>query len=348
MNEERKLATIRVIDDLLSIAGADRIELALVDGWQVVVQKDQFKIGDRVIYAEIDSWIPTAVAPFLSRGSNVKTFQGIEGNRLKTIKLKGVMSQGLILPVRESLEAAGRNVPDCFVPEVGADVTELLGILKWERALPAALMGTARGNFPYFVPKTNQERIQNSWKRLEEADFNLDWVVTEKLDGSSMTVYLKDGVFGVCSRNIDLKEDETNSFWKMARKMDLERKMREVYEDTGEDFALQGELVGPGIQSNPYQLTEQAFYVFSVWNISGARYEAPQDAVWLAEVRMGIPFVPVLNVVALPQFLETLLSVADGESRLNKGIAREGLVFHRCDGWNSFKVISNAWLLEND
>jgi RNA ligase (TIGR02306 family) len=345
-SEERKLATIRVIDDLRPIEGADRIELAIVDGWQVVVQKG-YNIGDKVIYAEIDSWIPTKIAPFLSRGGSPKVFRGLEGNRLKTIKLKGVVSQGLILPIKETLEL-DYEVPDCFVPEVGADVTGLLGIIKYEKEIPAGLAGTARGNFPNFVPKTNQERIQNSWKYLRDDDFAQEWMVTEKLDGSSMTVYLKDGVFGVCSRNIDLKEDETNSFWKAARKYDLEAKLRAFFDETGCQIALQGELVGPGIQSNPYHLKEQEFYVFNVYDIDAQGYLDAENTTWLVEEKLLLPLVPVVGIVTLPVYLESILSVAEGQSQLNNGVDREGLVFHRKDGRNSFKAISNKWLLAND
>lgn len=344
---DRKMATIRVVTGIKPIEGADRIELALIDGWQVVVQKDQFKEGDKVIYFEIDSWVPHKIAPFLTRGTKPKEYNGVEGNRLKTVKLKGTLSQGLVLPVKETLEI-DHEVPECFVPEDGADVTDLLNIQKYEKPIPAQLAGMMRGNFPSFVPKTHQERIQNYWKTLDTVDLQQEWMITEKLDGTSMTVYLRDGVFGVCSRNIDLKEDETNSFWKAAKKYGLQYVLEKILVDTGTEVAIQGELVGPGIQGNPYNLKEQEFYVFNVFNITENCYLDPRSATWLMEEKHQLPFVPVIGIATLPKFLETLLSAADGPSMLADGVDREGIVLHRRDGWNSFKVISNNWLLKNE
>lgn len=349
MNDvDRKMATIRVVSRTKPIEGADRIEMALVDGWWVVVQKDQFKEGDRVIYFEIDSWVPHKLAPFLTKGKTPKVYNGVEGNRLRTVKLKGQISQGLILPVRETLEAAGNEVPECFTPLVDADVTEMLGVQKWERPISAQLAGIMRGSFPHFIPKTHQERIQNYWKTLDAADLEQEWMITEKLDGSSMTAYLHDGIFGVCSRNIDLKDDDTNSFWKAARKYGLQYVLEKIAVDTGIEVAIQGELVGPGIQNNPYNLKEQEFYVFNVFNITENCYLDPRSATWLMEEKHQLPFVPVIGIATLPKFLETLLSAADGPSMLADGVDREGIVLHRRDGWNSFKVISNRWLLKNE
>ena len=144
--------------------------------------------------------------------------------------------------------------------------SELLGILKYEKPLSAQLAGQARGNFPSFIPKTDEERIQNLSKQLAKwQEQNLEFEVTEKLDGSSMTVYItteqdEQGQevprFGVCSRNLDLKDTEGNSFWEAAKKYDLERKLIEFNAECSMNIAIQGELVGEGIQGNKYKLTE--------------------------------------------------------------------------------------------
>ena len=232
----RKLATVRKIDNILPIAGADAIECAVVGGWKVVVKKGEYQVGDLGIYCEIDSWIPHALAPFLSKGKEPRVFEGIPGERLRTVKLRGQISQGLLLP------AVGTGEGD--------DLTELLGIVKWEKPIPAQLAGQAKGNFPAVIPKTDQERVQNLVKEIELAQGD-EFEETEKLEGSSMTCYLIGDEFGVCSRNLDLKETEGNSFWATARAEDIETKMRQLrVKSTFTDFAVQGELIGPGIQGN--------------------------------------------------------------------------------------------------
>jgi RNA ligase (TIGR02306 family) len=150
----RKLATIRVIDALNPIEGADAIECATIGGWKVVVKKGEFNVGDRAVYCEIDSWIPTELAPFLSKGKEPREFEGIKGERLRTVKLRGQLSQGLLL----NLDSA---IPQTNSFADGDDVSELLNIVKWEMPMNAQLAGMAKGNFPSQIPKTDQERVQN-------------------------------------------------------------------------------------------------------------------------------------------------------------------------------------------
>ena len=188
----RKLATIRKIDALTPIVGADAIECAAVGGWKVVVKKGEYTVGDLAVYCEIDSWIPTELAPFLSKGKEPRVYEGILGERLRTVKLRGQLSQGLLLP----LEPTCANIESELFE--GLDVSLPLGIVKWERLLNAQLAGMAKGNFPSLIPKTDQERVQNLKSEIAQAaEDGLEFEVTEKLEGSSMTVYLMDGVFGV-------------------------------------------------------------------------------------------------------------------------------------------------------
>ena len=323
----RKLATIRRVNNIQPIPNADNIEVVSVDGWNVVCKKGDHHVGELVLYLEVDSWVPHEMAPFLSRGKEPREFNGVKGERLRTIKLKGQLSQGLILPI------PWFDTNDRYE---GEDVTEKLGIQLWEKPLPAQLKGEAKGYFPEFIQKTDQERIQN----ITLTDST--WEITEKLDGSSMTVYLKDGVFGVCSRNIDLKETEDNAFWKTARQYNLEEKMRGF----NDNFALQGELVGPGIQGNPYQLNELRFYVFDLYDIQFQVYLKPNLVVAVCHA-MDIPHVPIYGFnVPTPPSREEALRIADGTSELNPKVAREGLVFKDMTTEQSFKVISNAWLLK--
>lgn len=346
----RKLATIRVIDALNPIEGADAIECATIGGWKVVVKKGEFNVGDRAVYCEIDSWIPTELAPFLSKGKEPREFEGVKGERLKTIKLRGQLSQGLLIPLEIKMSGNLLPITRRCVAE-GEDVTDELGILKWEKPMNAQLAGMARGNFPSLIPKTDQERAQNMVKEIVSAnEAGMRYEITEKLEGSSMTVYLIDGEFGVCSRNLDLKETEGNAFWQVARRDGIEEKMRNETDENW-DFAIQGELIGPGIQGNIYNLKEVEFRVFDVYDITNGCYLNPLPRRNLIAC-MDLKHVPVLvaagslydtlGITDIPQ----LLKFAEGKSVMGMiGCEREGLVFKEVSGGMTFKVISNKYLL---
>jgi len=239
---ERKLASIQVIADIRPIEGADAIEVARINNWDVVVAKNVgHKVGDYVVYCEIDSFLPVREEFEFLRKSSFKRMGDQEGFRLKTIRLRGQVSQGLILPISIFGDFG-------WTAYEGLDVTERLGIVKYEPPIPAELAGKVRGNFPGFLRKTDEERVQNLTKDYAKwVEEGLDFYVTEKLDGSSATFYLNGDVFGVCSRNLDLEETEGNTFWKVARELKLEEKLRE----NGQNLAIQGELIGEGIQGNP-------------------------------------------------------------------------------------------------
>jgi RNA ligase (TIGR02306 family) len=329
----RKLATIRVIDAIYPIPDADAIEVAVVGGWKVVVKKDEFDAGDLAVYLEIDSWVPNELAPFLSKGKDPREFEGIKGERLRTIKLRGQLSQGLLLPVNR----------DTVEWNEGDDVTEYLGIKKWEKPMNAQLAGMARGNFPSLIPKTDQERVQNLVKEIAvAAERGAEFEVTEKLEGSSMTCYLIDGVFSVCSRNLDLKETEGNTFWTTARALDIESKMREFNMD---NYAIQGELIGPGIQGNIYKLSKPEFRVFDVYSIVDGKYLNPAERRGVIGM-MGLPHVPVLFVDKDVRCndVQEILMWAEGKSTLGD-TEREGIVFKEVNGGMTFKAISNKYLL---
>lgn len=342
----RKLATVRKITDTQPIEGADAIDVATVDGWKVVVKKSEFNVNDLCIYFEIDSWVPATIAPFLNKG---RTYNGVEGERLRTKKLRGQISQGLVLPLNVLQEVSSF---DSILLEEGFDLTTILGVQKFEKPLAANLRGVARGNFPSFVHKTDQERIQNLKKEFENwKSTNEQWEITEKLDGSSMTVYLNNQVFGVCSRNLDLKETEDNSLWQVSRKLNLEEKMREV-SGGYKNFAIQGELVGPGIQGNKYGLKELDFYVFDVFDIDTQEYLPPAERLVLIDKVMKLKHVPVFDYIYVlddNDTIDSLLTFADGASVIGNKSAREGLVYKNMNNSHkSFKTISNKWLLKNE
>jgi len=335
----RKLASIRKIDSIRAIEGADAIECAVVGGWTVVVKKGEFAAGDLAVYCEIDSWIPHALAPFLSKGNEPRVYDGIAGERLRTIRLRGQLSQGLLLGVDVVL-----NLNQFF--DQGSDVTELLGIVKYEAPIPAQLAGEVKGMFPSWIQKTDQERIQNLkeelayWAKEQHA-----WEITEKLDGSSMTVYLRDGEFGVCSRNLELKPSETNSLWKVAVANDLELKLRRA----NRNIALQGELIGEGIQGNPYKSKGQDFFLFDIYNIDTNKYFTPAERKAFVD-EFNIKHVPVFGSLVMDESttVDALLTLAEGKSVMGMvGCEREGLVFKILDMQCSFKAISNKFLLKH-
>jgi RNA ligase (TIGR02306 family) len=348
----RKMASIRKIDSLRPIVGADAIECAIVGGWTCVVKKGEFKVGDLAVYLEIDSWVPTALAPFLSKGKEPRVYEGIQGERLRTVKLRGQLSQGLLLPVINDVTGTYLMIYTDETGEYslsvaeGDDVSEALGIVKWEMPLNAQLAGQAKGNYPTAIPKTDQERCQNLVTEIDQAITDkLQFEVTEKLEGSSMTVYLIDGVFGVCSRNLDLKETTDNTFWQVARRDDIESKMRTV---VGTDFAIQGELIGPGIQGNIYKLSKPEFRVFDVYNISGGFYVTPNKRQTLITM-MGLLHVPVIayQTIVPCSTVDELLTWAEGPSAITPSQEREGVVFKQVDGGMTFKSISNRYLLKS-
>jgi RNA ligase (TIGR02306 family) len=331
---ERKLASIRKISDIQPIENADMIELAIVDGWKVVVAKNvNHKVGDLVVYCEIDSFLPIKEEfEFLRKGSYKKMVDGTEGFRLRTIKLRGQVSQGLILPIH--------TLPLLEMVHEGQDVTEMLGIVKYEPPIPAELAGKVKGLFPSFLRKTDEERIQNLSGEIENWK-DKTFYVTEKLDGSSATFYYKDGEFGVCSRNLELLETEDNTFWKFARQVDLENKMR----DFDINISLQGELIGEGIQGNPYKIKGQTVRFFNLFDIDLQEYHSLSMFKGVCN-RFGVDMVPILNEhFEMFNTVEDILEYAEGKSVLNPNFDREGVVIRSLDRKISFKAISNKFLL---
>ncbi len=340
------MATIRKIDALRPIVGADAIECAIVGGWTCVVKKDEYTAGDLAVYCEIDSWIPHEVAPFLSRGNFPHVYNEVKGERLRTVKLRGQLSQGLLLPIA-TVENLIYIDGTRFQVEEGDDVSEALGIVKYEAPIPASLAGEVKGMFPSRIPKTDQERIQNLSTELEEWKAEkLTWEVTEKLDGSSMTVYIIDGEVGVCSRNLDLKPNKDNSLWATAYKNEIDVKLIQSLSN----LAIQGELVGNGIQGNIYKMRDQEFYVYDIYDIDAGRYFTPAERVAYCKV-WDIKHVPVFKTdfMLTNETVADLLQMAEAKSVMGdiSGPEREGLVYKCNEQQVSFKAISNAFLLRD-
>lgn len=335
----RKLASIRRIAEIRAIPGADAIECAVVDGWTVVVKRGEFIPGDHAVYFEVDSWIPHELAPFLSKGSEPREYNGIKGERLRTVKLRGQLSQGLLLHMGD-IDIVWRNEYKI----AGYDLTELLGIQKYEPPVPAQLAGVVKGAWPSAVPKTDEERVQNltaEWPELSQYNYE----ISEKLEGSSMTVALIDGEFLVCSRNLNLKETEGNTLWAVARRYDMERRMRELNLD---NVAIQGELVGEGVQGNHYGIKGQDFFVYSIYDVREGEYLSPLARPLLTQ-HLGLRHVPVIAADASIRgnTVEQMLAMANGASELNPAKLREGLVFKAINSQAHWKAVSNQYLLKH-
>ena len=325
----RKMASVQRVLEKKSIVGADLIEAYRVNGWWVVDKKGAYEVGDLVVYCEVDSWIPHTLAPFLTKpGHYPREYLGVEGERLRTVKLKGQLSQGLLLPLVEDNS------------EEGQDFSEILGITKWEDTRYMANMD-ARGNFPDFIPKTDQERVQNLDRTLEKY-FGQSFEVTVKRDGSSLTAFVNGEESGVCSRNVNLKETEDSAFWAAANSLSLIPKIL----STGRNLALQGELMSQKIQGNYEKVQGIEWNCFDIYDIDTQAYLLPKERRELCK-QLRIPHIKVVEEdFVLCHNVDQLLEMAEGPG-VNAGVKREGLVFKQNNGQFSFKAISNSYLLKH-
>lgn len=338
VDTERALASIRKIKNLLPIPGADSIELAQIDGWECVVKKGEFKVGDLSVYFEIDSLLPPK--PEFQ-------FLEIKKYRIKTIRLRGQISQGLALPI------SSISYVDLSSVKEGDNVTDLLGIKKYEVAIRGqknAFLGCPSGVFPTsIIRKTDEPRIQNCVQFLYDYE-GVEFYYAEKLDGSSFTAYLKYDHFGVCSRNYEIKEGEfeVGAFIEVSRKLGLEEKFRKL----NRSIALQGELIGSQVQGNKYNLSERTVKIFSGWDIECQKY-LDLDELEAVTKDMGLEMVPVLGKnMPLKFTVKELIAMSIGKSVMGD-TEREGLVFrpmkemiHKRLGRVSFKVINPEFLLK--
>jgi len=363
---ERQLATIRRVSQVDGIPNKDRIGLAHIDGWTVIVQKADIHANDLVVFCEIDSVLPDAEwCSFLK-----------DSKRIKTMKMAGCLSQGIAFPL--SILPAGTKAVE------GMDVTEILGITKWERPdatdsidellskkpskkYPTWLLRLLRKpffrkwlgkwllpkkvlkGFPEFVSKTDETRIQNAPWYLDK---DQQWCMTEKIDGQSGTFIVKrtNKVWGpkfetfVCSRNIRLSKPDNSSYWKVWKKYGLEQILISLCNSLQSDWVcIQGEVIGPGIQGNKYKRSEPELYVFNFITSRDGRW-ASADGKLLLEP-LGLNWVPIIGTGLLPKSVEEMLTLAHGPSKLADTL-REGLVCRSLDGVQSFKAVDPEFLIK--
>lgn len=379
---DRKLARVVQIDSLHPIEGADRIELALIGGWQVVVGKGLYSEGDKCVYFEVDSLLPTTVSAFseLANRLSSKLLHEIDGKpyaRIKTAKMMKHLSQGFCVPLSHLMLN-----PDS---PVGSDVTKWCGVLKYEKGEERSMnnAGTSDGvksrttkPFPSFIPKTDQNRVQNIVPRYLQsvADCEL-FEKTFKLNGSSMTVWLKDSVLGVASRNVSFRmqvenkgfmrsfrdyvkqvkkhgfrhakfvtqlEPDNNAFTQMAKNSGVTDALVRL----NRNLAIQGEMVGPTIQKNFEGVKSNQFYIYDIFDIDRQKYLLPVERVELI-AKYNLQAVPPAGIVTLPATVAEAIEDADGPSGLN-GKMREGFVYKAVTRDFSFKVISNKYLMKEE
>lgn len=332
---DRKLASIQCVTEVSDIKNADFIERIRVMGWTLVAKKDEFKVNDLCVFIEIDSVLPSDNPDF--------AFMEKSNFRVKTMKMKKVLSQGLAMPL--SILETGKLLDPNRVTE-GLDVTEPLKITKWEPPIKFNA-GDTLGRFPFYVPKTDEIRIQSALGALDELRNHFAYI-TVKCDGTSGTFSHKDGDFQVSSRNLSLKPSDQSLYWKMADKYDLATKLPELG-----NFAVQGEICGPGIQNNHLELKETDVFVFDVYDIDNQRYLGFEDMREMV-YRLHMKSVPSVIINSFFDFnLEELLELANGTYSMSVHL-REGIVVRPMEemysetlsGRLSFKALSNEFLLK--
>lgn len=381
---ERKLARIEIIDTLLPIEKADRIEVAVIGGWNVIVQKGLYTPGSKAVFCEVDSLLPLTHPAFESLESSSAPKVEEEGKqyaRIRTMKMRGVVSQGFCVPL--SIAGVALDL------KVGTDVSGFLGVIKYvnrrerDHISCDGVKGIRTSSFPSFIPRTDQNRVQNiipSYNdSLNKGEF---FEKSFKLDGSSMTVWNNAGVPGVASRNVGFNltpekygwKDVLLSLycqlkcgvmpWKLKIIRDVERKdnaftlaakesgaldaAQKMWETEGRSLAFQGELVGPNIQKNFEGVDKNTYYIYDVYDIKAQRYLLPDERVVLVD-KLGLNHVPLASThaVLLPVDVPTAIKDASGPSGLN-GKYREGFVYKSMSRNFSFKVISNEYLLKEE
>lgn len=315
------LATIQTIKDVRKHPNADSLDIVKVLGWEVVTKRDEFKIGDLCVYICIDTIVPEIPEFEFLRNKNF---------RIKPIRLRKEYSNGICFPLN--------ILPSDLQVGEGLDVTNILNIRKYEKPVPAELAGIAVGHIPGFLIITDEDNLRSNPEAVPEM-YGRPYYITRKEDGSSGTYFVRNGTFGVCSRRIHLKESETNGFWRMARKYDIENVLKTAFPD--KDIAIQGEVVGPGIQNNKLGLKELEFRLFNLFDINTRSYIDYTTIIEFTN-KYNIPMVPLVNEGSTFGYsLEELVELAKAQNYPTGGPA-EGIVIRPKDPFYS-NVLKKSW-----
>ena len=353
----RKLASIQTIADLQPIHGADAIEVATILGWKVVVKRGEFEVGDLCVYCEIDSVMPDR--PEFA-------FLKDKKYRIKTVKLRGQISQGIAFPIDIVIRALAEHGKSSVGIHEGDDVTELIGVTKWDPPEVASGNGESMGSFPsQWISKTDEIRIQSIPEIIQELPLHESYYyISEKEDGTSATFLLDPyGEFYVCSRNLRIRNGD-NTYWDMVRKYDIERKLRDwqdvetnrLIKNVGSSLAIQAEIIGPGIQKNRLGLKHIELRIFNIFDVESQTYLSLAEMMMLA-IHWNIPMVKILATDVSFSGNETVDYFIDlAKGTYENGYPREGIVIRPqkethsnvLNSRLSFKVINNDFLLKEN
>lgn len=335
----RKLVTIQNVVNVSNIPDADRIEMIQILGWQCVSKKGEFKVGDRCVYFEVDAFLPVNDNRYeFLRASSYRNNEIMgEGFRIKTQKFRGQISQGLALPLSSFPELEGI--------ENDVDVSDILGVVKWDMPEMESDVGTVAGDKPYGIPTTDETRVQ-SIDELRKQLLGKKYYISTKMDGTSCTAYFINGEFGVCTRNNLLKDDGKSSMYAYMYRIGLAEKLRKY----GKNIVIQGEFCGHGVQKNRLRLKQAEWYVFNVIDADTMRLVNLNTMLEICK-ELGLKTVPIEEVAdnfnyTLPELLER------AKGKYPSGLDKEGIVVrpvepeycHILGKSLSFKVLNNDFL----
>ena len=369
----RDLAYIARIEDLKPIEGKDRIELAAVAGWEVIVEKNRYNIGDLVVYAEYDTILP-ANNPnfeFLRKRCYSKTYDGF---RIRNMTMAGHVSQGIVFPLSIlPPEAKARSVY-----KEGTSVAALLGIRKYD---PEALREEERLQrkknknklfkllmknklfkktylyfitpvsrpYPKTVAKADEMNIQKLFDEYKANDTEHDfYYVTEKLEGQAAVYMLHKNKYMFFSHNVDMTKAGNSNWQYISDKYKMKDKLKEAKKLYRRQFAIMGEIVGPGIQKNIYKFPDKEFFVYKIVDTdTGLALEF--DELQTVTNALGLTMVPILEPkITLDSFktISDVLEYSNGPSVFKEAPMREGVVFrHVYDQRIGFKAKSPKYLI---
>ena len=378
---ERELAYIVKVLETKDIEGYDNVYYVRLNSWWCVAPKD-IKLGDLVVYFEIDSKLP--------ENDNRFSFLASKKFRIKTIKICGVVSQGLILPLSDFPELKGCKEGDFVTDKLHVEkydhdainegavkskvsdfqravdrhpkffknpIVKYLMKYKPVRFVLAKLFvlkkDKDKSKWPEWLPKTGSERIQNLPHLFGCKD---KYIITEKVDGASTSFILNEkDKYIVCSHNViknpKIGSDggnfyKTNIWAESGVNYNVESVLRSLKKDLKlKTVAIQGETYGDGIQKRNYSLkNKHGFVVFHIW-FDGVR-QPIKDMIAICD-KYNIPHVHVYNYeYSIPDTVEQIIEDVDSSKSNIDGGDIEGFVFYSQDGQQNFKCVSPNFLLK--
>lgn len=329
-----KLASIELIHTVTKHPNADALDIVGVLGYKAIVKRDQYKVGDLIVFIQPDTVLPDA--PWAA-------FYKSKSSRVKAVKLRGEWSMGIVESIENVFGDKAQTYP--VIPSEGLEISTYIDVTKYEPPVPADL--SAKGLLPFGIPKTDEERYQNI-----SVPYGAMVDVTLKIDGQSWTAYAKlkeDGSVstGICGRTLEFKEGVTNNYTALDKKYGILEKLTEYVKSQGVSIAIRGESYGQGIQAfklNPHASKEKNLGIFSVYLIDEHRYAKKGERFYFEQAAsdLGLPTVPFLekNVILSPE----LIKKYDEDLTSIGGAPFEGVVINvENSEIRSFKVINKYY-----